>query len=183
VFAIGRHRLGYPALIPPVAPRAGPIKASEVGQLRRPKRDGDVRTGAPIGHEHTRPPCRLNVRTETSDRRSTLDIAAITMAAMAALGVRSGSLRFGRGSRSRCKRQVSANAGERARTLANPCHAEGRGFESHHPLLKLPVNRGLFRIRGTWVRDESQRLDSKPRRARRLHHSADRAARPAKDTH
>jgi hypothetical protein len=35
---------------------------------------------------------------------------------------------------------------ERARTGANiagTCHAEGRGFESHHPLQK-PLLRGLF---------------------------------------
>jgi hypothetical protein len=68
---------------------------------------------------------------------SELNVATITMAAMAAmaaLGVRSGSLAFARPTRSRCKREVSANPNERARTLASFCHAEGRGFESHHPL-------------------------------------------------
>src|SRR3954453_11246421 len=28
---------------------------------------------------------------------------------------------------------------------ASACHAEGRGFESLHPLLKRPANAGLFR--------------------------------------
>jgi hypothetical protein len=63
-----------------------------------------------------------------------LNVATITMAAMAALGVRSGSLPFARSPRSRCKREVSANSSERVRTTACICHAEGRGFESHHPL-------------------------------------------------
>jgi hypothetical protein len=62
------------------------------------------------------------------------NVATITMAAMAADGVRSRSLPFARRTRSRCKQQVSANRRERARTPANPCHAEGRGFESLHPL-------------------------------------------------
>jgi hypothetical protein len=48
------------------------------------------------------------------------------------------SPRNGAVARSRCKREVSANPRERARTPANPCHAEGRGFESLHPLLKPP---------------------------------------------
>ena len=56
------------------------------------------------------------------------------MAAMAAADVRSRSKPFARRNRRRCKRQVSANVSERARTLASLCHAEGRGFESHHPL-------------------------------------------------
>jgi hypothetical protein len=37
---------------------------------------------------------------------------------------------------------------ERRRTAANarqPCHSEGRGFESHHPLQESPRERGLFR--------------------------------------
>jgi hypothetical protein len=55
-------------------------------------------------------------------------------AAMAAFGVRSGSAPFARPTRSRRKRDISANPSERARTLATPCHAEGRGFESLHPL-------------------------------------------------
>jgi hypothetical protein len=62
------------------------------------------------------------------------ECAAITMAAMAALDVRSGSVAFARPTRSRCKEKVSANGRAPARTLATPCHAEGRGFESHHPL-------------------------------------------------
>ncbi len=64
----------------------------------------------------------------------TSNVEEVTMAAMAALGIRSGSLQFVRSGRSRCKRQVSANGSARARTPATPCHAEGRGFESHHPL-------------------------------------------------
>jgi hypothetical protein len=70
-----------------------------------------------------------------------------TMAAMAALGVRSGSLAFARPTRGRCKQQVSANSGERARTLASFCHAEGRGFESHHPLRRACKSAGaVFNI-------------------------------------
>jgi hypothetical protein len=42
----------------------------------------------------------------------------ITMAAMAALDVRSGSLPFAHPTRSRRKHEVSANSRERARTLA-----------------------------------------------------------------
>ncbi len=70
----------------------------------------------------------------------TSNVEEVTMAAMAALGIRSGSLQFVRSGRSRCKRQVSANGSARARTPATPCHAEGRGFESHHPLLESPAN-------------------------------------------
>ena len=73
-----------------------------------------------------------------------LNVVLITMSAMAALGVRSGSLPFGRPSRRRCKQQVSANTSERTRTAANPCHAEGRGFESHHPLHVKPPETGAF---------------------------------------
>jgi hypothetical protein len=65
-----------------------------------------------------------------------LNVATITMAAMAALGVRSGSVPFARPTRSLCKKEVSANSSEHARTPASLCHAEGRGFESHHPLSK-----------------------------------------------
>jgi hypothetical protein len=72
----------------------------------------------------------------------TRNVASITMAAMAALGVRSTSLLCARSTRSRCKQGVSANASERARTLAKFCHAEGRGFESHHPLNSL--QKGIF---------------------------------------
>jgi hypothetical protein len=63
-----------------------------------------------------------------------LNVALITMAAMAALGVRSGSVPFARSTGSLRKRKVSANSGEPARTPASFCHAEGRWFESHHPL-------------------------------------------------
>jgi hypothetical protein len=41
---------------------------------------------------------------------------------------------------------------ERRRTAANarqPCHSEGRGFESHHPLQESPRERGLFRCRSS----------------------------------
>ena len=31
---------------------------------------------------------------------------------------------------------------------ASPCHGEGRGFESHHPLYKAPGNGGFFRCLG-----------------------------------
>src|ERR1700736_495863 len=72
------------------------------------------------------------------------------MAAMAALGVRSASLVFGceQGSSrtnevSSRTNEVSANWSERARTPASFCHAEGRGFESHHPLLKDQLRRGF----------------------------------------
>jgi hypothetical protein len=80
-----------------------------------------------------------------AERRRARDVAPnvprITMAAMAARGVRSGSLPFARRTRSRRKREVSANPCARARTLALPCHAEGRGFESLHPLLN-PLQTG-----------------------------------------
>jgi hypothetical protein len=62
-------------------------------------------------------------------------VATITMAAFA---VRSASLPFVRPTRSLCNQEVSANSSERPRTLASFCHAEGHGFESHHPLLKPP---------------------------------------------
>ena len=36
---------------------------------------------------------------------------------------------------------------------ASACHAEGRGFESHHPLLRKPRSSGVF----VWVRTDSGR--------------------------
>jgi hypothetical protein len=72
-----------------------------------------------------------------------LNVATITMAAMAALGVRWGSLPFARSTRSLCKQEVSANPSERARTPASFCHAEGRGFESLHPLQEVPGNQQI----------------------------------------
>src|ERR671937_2538573 len=67
------------------------------------------------------------------------------MAAMAALDVRSRSEQFARPHGSCCKEAVPANARERVRTPASFCHAEGRGFESHHPLLqtKAPLGGGF----------------------------------------
>jgi len=56
-------------------------------------------------------------------------MASITMAAMAALSVRSGSVAFARPIRSRCIQEVSANSSEQAQTPASACHAEGHGFE------------------------------------------------------
>jgi len=80
-------------------------------------------------------------------------VALITMAAMAAPGVRSGSLLFTRFRRGRCKRQVSAHPSEPARTPASICHAEGRGFESHHPLQGKPRKRGFLVGSGCPLRD------------------------------
>jgi hypothetical protein len=47
-----------------------------------------------------------------------------------------------------CKLVVSANGSERARTFALTCHAEGRGFESHHPLFRNPLETAGFCRRG-----------------------------------
>jgi hypothetical protein len=38
-----------------------------------------------------------------------------------------------------CKQLFGANGCEQERTAARSCHAEGRGFESHHPLLRREV--------------------------------------------
>jgi hypothetical protein len=59
------------------------------------------------------------------------------VARMARFSVRSGSPVFARSDEDPVNKRLS----ERARTGANiarSCHAEGRGFESHHPLLKHP---------------------------------------------
>jgi hypothetical protein len=68
---------------------------------------------------------------------------------MARFGVRSGSVAFACLNVSAAINRLS----ERTRTgahIAGPCHAEGRGFESHHPLSETPLNRGfLFALLNT----------------------------------
>jgi hypothetical protein len=64
------------------------------------------------------------------------------MAAMAADSVRSGSVLFARSSEDPANRTDSPHGRERVRTPASICHAEGRGFESHHPLGCL--QKGIF---------------------------------------
>ena len=64
----------------------------------------------------------------------TLGIERVGVVTMVTLAVRSGSLVFGRRQRITLLKHTFS---ERARTGANAahtCHAEGRGFESHHPL-------------------------------------------------
>src|SRR6266487_5189117 len=52
-----------------------------------------------------------------------------------------------RGAATTASRTTGEKIPEIGRPTANvqlPCHAEGRGFESHHPLLKTPVKRGFL---------------------------------------
>jgi hypothetical protein len=117
---------------------SGPAKPDWVDV--RPRSDITPTTPSRFGNEA----CAGGPVVGAPRARSTLGMAGITMAAMAALGVRSASLPFARSPRRRCKGEVSANPSEQARTPASLCHAEGRGFESHHPLSKSPAQAGFF---------------------------------------
>jgi Periplasmic binding protein-like domain len=87
---------------------------------------------------------RLTPRPRYGPARATvgqcMDVAASTMAASGCNGCTGctrrspGCARIRSPGQTCCTQAFSANRSEPVRTTASACHAEGRGFESHHPL-------------------------------------------------
>jgi hypothetical protein len=123
-----------------------------IGGVRgRPQpREGRVNAGLRPSGKQPKARGKRNVKHRRREGTPTSAPCMLRLSQWLRLGVRSPSLPFARSPRSRRKQEVSANSGERARTVASTCHAEGRGFESHHPLWKSLQIGGCRRH--TWKR-------------------------------